>query len=121
MTSKTPVLLVSRDCFSRCRRVVLQEFQEFQKRRLDSCFRRNDIRTFIYKGFRKNIGTGFTFCLALNVRKQKKTVPILKLPLQGCPLNARRVPFFAFQFSKNRQLRPLFLAYFCLSKITKPL
>jgi hypothetical protein len=53
-----------------------------------------------YKGFRKNMGTGFTFCLALNVRKQRKTVPILKLPLQECPLNASRVPFFAFQFSK---------------------
>ncbi|MCJ7789523.1 MAG: hypothetical protein MUP69_04965 [Candidatus Atribacteria bacterium] len=25
----------------------------------------------------KNMGSGFTFCLALNVRKQKKTVPIL--------------------------------------------
>jgi len=40
------------------------------------------------------MGTGFTFCLALNVRKQKKTVPILKLPLQECPLKARRVPYF---------------------------
>jgi len=46
---------------------------------------RNDIRTFIYKGFRKNMGTGFTFCLALNVGGQKKTVPILKLPTSGMP------------------------------------
>ena len=38
---------------------------------------RNDTRTFIYKGFRKNMGTGFTFCLTLNARGQKKTVPIL--------------------------------------------
>jgi hypothetical protein len=74
-----------------------------------------------YKGFRKKMGTGFTFCLALNARGQKKTVPILKLLLQEHLLNARRVPFFAFQFSKNRQLRPLFLAYFCLPKIMKPL
>ena len=33
-------------------------------------------------------------------------------PLQECPKNARRVPFLRPQFSKNRQLRPLFLAYF---------
>jgi hypothetical protein len=59
-------------------------------------FPRNDTKIFIYKGFRKNMGTGFTFCLALNVRKQKKTVPILKLPLQECPLNARKVPLPAF-------------------------
>jgi hypothetical protein len=36
---------------------------------------RNDIKTFICMGFRKNMGTGFTFCLALNARGQKKTVP----------------------------------------------
>jgi len=74
--------------------VSLARIPRIPKEKLDSCFRRNDIKTFIYKGFRKNMGTGFTFCLTLNVRKQKKTVPILKLPLQECPLNAPRVPFF---------------------------
>ena len=42
-------------------------------------------------------------------------------PLQECPLNARRVPSKAPQFSKNWQLRPPFLAYFYLPQITKPL
>ena len=42
------------------------------------------------------MGTGFTFCLALNTGGQKKTVPILKLPLQECPKYARRVPLPAF-------------------------
>jgi hypothetical protein len=55
------------------------------------------------------MGTGFTFCLALNARGQKKTVPILKLLLQECPLNARRVPFFeALIFEKSAITTPVF-------------
>jgi len=45
----------------------------------------------------------------------------LSSPLQEYPKNARRVPLNALQFSKNWQLRPLFLAYFCLLQIGKPL
>ena len=72
------------------------------------------LKSLYLQGFQKIMGTGFSFCLALNAGGQKKTVPSFLLNARGVPLN---VP----QFSKNRQLRPPFLAYFCLSQITKPL
>ena len=64
MTGETPVLCLSRDCFPCFCRGGQAYFAP-----------RNDIKTFIYKGFRKNMGTGFTFCLALNVRKKRRLSP----------------------------------------------
>jgi hypothetical protein len=58
--------------------VSLTRIPRIPKEKLDSCLRRNDIESFIHKGFIKNMGTGFTFCLALNAGGQKKTVPIFK-------------------------------------------
>jgi len=84
---------VSRDCYSRCKNEERENWIPAFAGMTEKSG--NDRKTFIYKGFRKNMGTGFTFCLALNVRKQKKTVPILKLPLQECPKYARRVPLNA--------------------------
>ena len=73
-----PVLLVSRGCFSHCRRASLTRIPRIPKEKMDSCLRRNDIKTFICIGFRKNMGTGFTFYLALDAGGQKKTVPAYK-------------------------------------------
>jgi hypothetical protein len=64
-------------------------------------------KTFIYKGFRKKWGQAL-FTMVLD-------------PLQECPKYAPRGPLNGLQFSKKWQLRSLFLAYFCLPKITKPL
>ena len=54
-------------------------------------------------------GEGFTFCLVLNARGQKKTVSILKLTLQECPKNARKGAFFeASIFEKSAIRYPVF-------------
>jgi len=69
----------------------------------------------------ENNGDKLYFLSCTKCGRRKEDCPHLKLALQECPLNAHRVPFLGHQFSKNRQLRPLFLAYFYLPKITKPL
>jgi hypothetical protein len=42
ITSETPVLLVSRGCFSHCRRASLTRIPRIPKEKLDSCLGRND-------------------------------------------------------------------------------